>query len=502
MFKAYTLFRFSATKRGAKTCFLNVVHGIALLIGMGVLNSCNDFLSQPPDNRTVIDTKEKISELLVSAYPEGNYITFCEAMTDNVSELTGGFTDNTNTDPFFWKDPSQTEQDTPEYYWNTCYAAIAAANQALQVIVESENPSELDAQKGEALIARAYAHLMLVSLFAKWYDEDTADKDPGIPYVKVPETVALKKYERHTVKYVYDQIEKDIKAGIPLISDQAYSVPSYHFTRAAANALAVRFYLYKRNYAKVVEHANIVFPDNDLASRLRPWNTTYQGYNFDQLEAAYTKSSEKANLLLCETASRWARTYAAFRYATSLSEFNDIRDIAGVAQGQFAYTTYSTGNDAYFVVKFREHFVKQNISDNTGFTYTIVPLLTSEEVLLSRAEAYTYLGQNALAIKDLNTFYSTRITNYDPARNTITATRLTNFFGLNLSDALLNAVLLTKRAEFLHEGLSWFDILRYKRQVTHYSVEGTFELKADDPRRVLQIPREAVSLAGLEKNPR
>lgn len=471
-----------------------------------ILPGCSDFLSQPPDNRTTIDTKEKISELLVSAYPQANYIPFCEAMTDNVSEHLGAVADQTNIDPYFWRDPTLTEQDSPEFYWTSCYTAIASANQALKVIAESPDPKEYDAQKGEALLARAYAHLMLVTLFSKWYDEDTADKDPGIPYVKEPETVALKTYERKTVKYVYDQIEKDIKAGIPLIKDEAYTVPAYHFTTAAANALAVRFYLYKNDYSKVVQYANNVYPDNNItADRLRPWNSTYTTYTRDQLEIVYTKATERANLLLAETGSLWARYYYLLRYSTGKDELDEIQSIEGVAGGSFAYSVYINGGSAspiYFVVKFHEHFVKENISDNTGLPYTIVPLLTAEEVLLSRAEAYTYLGQNALAIKDLNTFYSTRIANYDPARNTITATRLTNYFGLNLSDALLNAVLLTKRAEFVHEGLSWFDILRYKRQVTHYTTDGTFELKADDPRRVLQIPREAISIGGLEKNPR
>lgn len=493
-----------AVKKRDVTVYKKMFRYSFFILSLSLLSSCNDFLSQPPDNRTSIDTKEKISELLVSAYPEANYMTFCEAMTDNVSEHLGGYSDNTNTDPYFFKDASQTEQDSPEYYWNACYAAIAAANQALKVISEAENASELDAQKGEALVARAYSHLMLVSLFAKWYDEETADKDPGIPYVKVPETVALKQYERHTVQYVYDQIEKDLKAGIPLINDEAYDIPAYHFTRAAANALAVRFYLNQKNYTKVIEHANQVFPDNDLGSRLRPWNTIYQNYTFDQLEAAYTKSTEPANLLLVETSSLWARTYTRFRYSTGTDELDDIRSIAAVARGDFAYTVYfNSGSNIYFVVKFREHFVKENISDNTGLPYTIIPALTVEEVLLSRAEAYTYLGQNTNAIKDLNSFYSTRIQDYDPTQNLITVARLQSYYGTtNTFGALLNTIVLCRRAEFLHEGLWWFDILRYGFPVTHFATEGVFELDEDDPRRVLQIPREAISLAGLPANPR
>src|SRR6188508_2369197 len=120
-----------------------------------VLSACNEFLSEVPDNRASLDSKEKIAELLVTAYPEGNYIPFCEAMSDNVEDNFGGSQDVTNADPYFWRDGAATWQDSPENYWNNCYTAIAAANHALRAINESDNPDELAAQKGEALVARA-----------------------------------------------------------------------------------------------------------------------------------------------------------------------------------------------------------------------------------------------------------------------------------------------------------------------------------------------------------
>ena len=41
----------------------------------GLLSTaCNDFLDEVPDNRTVIDTPEAVSELLVSAYPDANCV--------------------------------------------------------------------------------------------------------------------------------------------------------------------------------------------------------------------------------------------------------------------------------------------------------------------------------------------------------------------------------------------------------------------------------------------
>jgi hypothetical protein len=218
---------------------------IIVLITSMTVTGCEDFLSKVPDNRTIIDTKAKIAELLVTAYPEGNYIPFCEAMSDNVEDNPSTQQDVRNTDPYFWRDVTSTAQDSPEHYWNTCYTAIAAANHALKAIERTDDPDLFSAERGEALVARAYSHFMLVSLFSKIYNPATADRDPGIPYVTVPETESLKTYDRKTVQYVYEQIEKDLTEGLPLIDDRTYEtddadatgVPSYHFTTAAAHAV-------------------------------------------------------------------------------------------------------------------------------------------------------------------------------------------------------------------------------------------------------------------------
>ena len=68
--------------------------------------------------------------------------------------------------------------------------------------------------KGEALLARAYAHFMLVNLFAKHYDPNTATSDLGIPYVTTPETEFIKEYNRASVARVYDLVEQDMLEGI------------------------------------------------------------------------------------------------------------------------------------------------------------------------------------------------------------------------------------------------------------------------------------------------
>jgi starch-binding outer membrane protein, SusD/RagB family len=67
---------------------------------------------------------------------------------------------------------------------------------------------------------------------------------------------------------------------------------------------------------------------------------------------------------------------------------------------------------------------------------------------------------------------------------------------------LINTILAYKRTEFVHEGLRWFDLLRYKIPVVHKTINGeTFTLGVNDPRRVFQIPPTAKQ-SGIEQNPR
>ncbi len=464
---------------------------------------CEKYLDQAPDSTwTQLDTPEKVSQLLGTAYPQANYMAFCEAMSDNVTDKGVGVELRTNRDPYYFNDVQNVNEDSPEYYWAAAYKAIAAANNALKACENAKDSAAYSRQKGEALVARAYSHFMLVNLFSKSYDATTANTDMGIPYVTEPEEVVFKQYDRKTVAYVYEQIEKDLLAGLPLIRDDKYKVPKYHFNQKAAYAFAARFYLYKRDYSKVVMYADMAFPTNQTGAYLRPWNTSYVFLSPLELFNVYTNSSERANLLLVETASPYGRYVAQYRYGMNYPMYRAIMG-PNVTDGGWCYPVYSYGTNDYFVPKISEYFVKQSVNANIGFIYTMVPLFTAEEVLFNRAEANVMLGNTSAALADLNLFASTRIVNYDASDNNITLAKCKAFYdGADNQDALLGVVFDFKRAEFVQEGLRWFDAMRYKATITHYTSDGeTLTLAPEDPRRVFQLPVTAKT-SGLPMNPR
>jgi hypothetical protein len=468
------------------------------------LSGCKKYLEKEPDNRAQLNSPDKVSQLLGTAYPQGNYMAFAEAMSDNVGDKGSGEIENVNLDPYFFRDVRDDQQDSPEWYWFACYEAIAAANQALDAINKAPNANDYRAQKGEALVARAYAHFMLVSLFSKFYDPATAASDAGIPYVTEPETVVIKQYERKTVAYVYEMVEKDILEGLPLLNDQLYTQPRYHFNIAAANAFAARFYLYKRDYAKAVQYATAAVPN--FLPNLRPWNTRYKDLGLNDIPLIYQAASEPANLLLIGTVSSYANgfLYARYRYALdATTQAQILQNPIPVTGGTWAFRTGTVGSGNIAVVKLGQHFAYESPTSSFGTGYIMVPAFTVEEVLFNKAEANAYLGTFAPAIADLNTYISTRITNYNPATNVITEDKLKTYSGNNsVRDGLIKLILNYKRAEFVQEGMRWFDILRYKIPVVHKTTTGqTLTLSADDPRKLLQIP-DAAKLSGIEQNPR
>ena len=481
----------------------------ASLFSAFLMTGCKKYLDKEPDNRTQIRTPEQIAQLLTTAYPRGSYILFTESMSDNAEDKgssgTGyDYVDRINRQSYKYEvvEAAPDDLDSPDWYWKSCYEAIAAANQALEIIEASPLKAQLNAHKGEALVARAYAHFMLVTLFAKAYDPATAASDPGIPYVTVPEKEILVQYDRKTVAYVYEMIEKDLKEGLPMINDQIYgTTPKFHFNRNAAAAFAARFYMFKRDYNSVVNFATLALGTTATES-LRNWNTTLTNLQYLELEAEYTRSSERANLLLQESNSIWGRAYPYLRYGLGQTVLTQVIQTPNVSGWIYAYSVFGGTPDVYNIPKFYEHFVRETLNANSGEPYNTIPLLTGEEALLNRAEAYVRLNNFTAAINDLNAFISKNIDQYDPSTDNVNQQKIVAYYGMSASASIIQAALDFKRAFFLHEGMRWFDILRLKIPVVHTTVEGQrIELTPDDKRRVLQLP-PLTKQAGLAPNAR
>ena len=479
--------------------------GISLVVLALSATSCNEYLDVDPDNRTVINSVDKIAQLAGTAYPVYDYLSFAESASDNAEDKGPGVGSSVDTRdrPYVWEDQIGSGTNTPTNYWNGCYTAIAAANQVLASIEEGNYGDEVLQYKGEALVARAYAHHMLAIFFAKNYEIGGTNDSPGIPYVTVPGTKVFGDFTRGTVKSTYENIVADLEEGLKYVSDQNYKVSKYHFTKSAAHAFASRLYLFLGDWQKVVEHSTLAAPSGDFLSNIRPINTTFKNMTSGEFNAAFTRSDVKSTLLLANCYSTWTYNETArYGYGARLSTMFTQPNVTG---GILANKVLSYGAPNYTTYKWLYYFFYTG--PGIGFPYIMQPLLTLDETLLNRAEAYAELGNTEAALADLNMFYSTKINNYVPTNHAVTLDKIAAFYSeSNPTTGLVRTILDAKKAEFLQEGLRWLDIVRRDLTVKHNiidteGIETDLLLEPGDPRRIFQIPEEA-KIAGIELNPR
>lgn len=494
------------------------------LLGLLLISaSCQRYLETNPDSslNVEIDSETKIAELLAGAYPEASYFSFLEARTDNVEERTNGIHSRLNEAMYFWEDYDQEDLDTPLNYWNSCYAGIAQANKALELLAKYPKTDRVKALYGEAFLLRAYLHFMLVNIWAEPYGTEKSKSSLGIPYLEKPEKHALVDYKRGTVAEVYEKIERDLKYGISLVDDAYYSKPKFHFNKKAAYAFASRFYLMKGEWDLVIQYSNYIL-GADPKMVIRNWEKDENlRENNKFLYREYTNTENPANLLLSTTESRIQRTLPLEKYGSTYNTITNTfgrHGIDGCSEARnlrldLVYPFIGSGspiNTGRYLAKFDELSLFGNTGIRPKGLYVTNVLFSTDEVLLNRMEAYAMSGQYDQSIDDLLDYLQGKFNTELPcSRDMYTSTSSANyavytpFYGMSIKQlALVKTIVELRQKEFLHEGLRWFDIRRFYLPVSRNSKSSAYQpLRKEDPRKVLQIPTEAIN-RGLEPNPR
>lgn len=394
------------------------------LLGLAVLSfcSCGDFLDKEPDLRTNINSEESVRLLLVNAYPETNYGYVCEMSCDNIVDNNAPYYDEGSkrtvkynlkssmgrmADQLFRFDDvrENSGNDSPYRVWETFYKSIAICNNALEAIAtqagtdNSKLSDLMKANKGEALLVRAYCHFILVNIFSQAYkNEEKSAKDIGIPYVTIPETEVSVNYDRGTVADVYKKIQSDLEEGLSLINERYYKAPKWHFNINAAHAFAARFYLFKRDYDKVIEHADAVLgTDYDaLPSLLMDYSGFDKCIYSTDFAVQWQNPESRNSLMLISTVSTIFRYFAGgARYACNHDPMYDIFIRMGPTGGRGLLPAasvsglFTNGGSEYGCLtgKICERFEYTDKVAGIGYVHTIRREFTCNELLLERAEA-------------------------------------------------------------------------------------------------------------------
>lgn len=520
----------------------NILTATLLAMPLMFFTACSDFLDTAPDNRIEINNTDQITPLLVSAYPNKSAALMGEMSSDNVMDNGAQFDAMLLQEQLYnWEDPTDTDDDGPYGLWESCYAAIASANQALEGIEMLGNPANLNPQRGEALVCRAYSHFLLSSIFCMPYNPNTADQQLGIPYTKETEKDVIVPHERGTLAQTYKLIEEDIKEGLPLITDASYKVPKYHFNKKAANAFAARFYLYYQKWDKVIEHATAAIGNNP-ANTLRQWEEDFGSLSLvSDVAAQYISEKKTANLLI-------STAYSSAGYVTGpysiYQRFGHGQEIYNKETINVNGPWHARGGlvMADFIISVKQknpfpkivtYFEYTDKASQIGYRHTVSVPFTVDETILCRAEAYVLSSQHNytkaledinnwivyhsnrsadrgsdLTVDDVNNFYDPLP--YEPAMVNIATERSLKKklnpegFTVNAGteENLIQLILQLRRLEGLQEGLRWHDLKRYGIEFSHNHAGRSPEvLTKDDQRRAIQLPQDVIN-AGITANPR
>lgn len=310
-------------------------------------------------------------------------------------------------------------------------------------ILASLAPFEADAAtaddaatvKAQVLAVRAHAHFDLMRYFALDYGRNSTSL--AVPYVKTfdPLDPFSSLPQRNTVKEVYDNIYADLRASLLEFrkgGNTTGNAAKNFIDSATVYAMRTRVNYYAAQWADVISDANVVLALNPITNEAGYVEAfTVAGQAAPSSEVIWAIPSD--NTLRPGGATNGASP--AYRVATPLSDI--IQGLGG------AYT-----NNA--LIRFNQ-LGSGTFGRTLSYKYNGIrsfKVFRAGEMLLMRAEAKQRTG-DLTALTDLNLLRTNRgVAN-----------------GVEVGQALLDAIAVLRRVELLSEGHRWFDLKRTTRVI-------------------------------------
>lgn len=243
---------------------------ILLVLAVFTLAGCN--LDRFPHDQVSAESMQTVENALVAT--NGNYALFKstpgyagdlfirhneqlhEYKSDNVL-MSGKSTDVLFLDATFMD--SETDVNTKVYWaqgYRICYSTSAVINVLTDDVINA-NPT-LKHVKGENLVMRAIAHMLMSEIFS--YPYSFGRDNPGI-------VIRIKPMEgtpvRATVGEVYDQIEKDLKEAITCMTGGKRRGDNGYIDVNAAKALLARLYLHEERWQECIDLCDDLLSDGN-----------------------------------------------------------------------------------------------------------------------------------------------------------------------------------------------------------------------------------------------
>jgi tetratricopeptide (TPR) repeat protein len=446
-----------------------------LLIFSAAFSSCKKFLDKNPDSSQAVPTT----------------LTDLQALLDNSSRMnirtTPSFGEASCDDYFLLEDRynAMTAEDQKIYTWNRgdyqfqndwsiAYIPVYVANYCLEGIdkiqVNEFNKNSWNNVKGSALFYRSYYFLNLLWVYAKAYDESTAQNDLGIVLRTSSDFNIASK--RATVKECYERVISDTKEALIYLPDYPQHVmrPS----KTAAFGLLARTYLSMRKYDSAYKYAD---KSLQLQNSLIDYNADAD-LNGNVNAALPFKRFNKETIFYTEMNTSYF-IHAPFRAKVDTSLY------ATYASDDLRKAGFFTPQSGYH--QFKGSYTETDAQYFTG--------LATDEILLIRAECNARAGHITEAMQDLNRLLMKRWKNTVPYPVIVAA---------NQTDAI-RIILLERRKELYMRGLRWMDIKRLNKEnaaiVLSRKIAGQIvSLQPNANYYALPLPADIIQITGIPQN--
>ncbi|AZA84515.1 RagB/SusD family nutrient uptake outer membrane protein [Chryseobacterium lactis] len=358
--------------------------------------------------------------------------------------------------------------------WTYPYQVIEYSNVVLDGIekIKNINDTRIPEVKGTALFFRAFAYYQLAQLYAKQYNESTADSDLGLPLKLNSDVNDLP--NRSTLKETYDRIINDLIEAESLLPLQV----SYKTrpTKLAAESMLSKVYFNMQNYTKAKEFADIVLSKN---SELIDFNTLSTTVNFPFPTV------------------RGNNTEIIFYAQTISYTFNSRQELCVMKD---LFDTYEN-EDLRKAIFFKKN---TNGAINFGGRYTGAGALfcgiATNEIFLIRSESLARSGNFVEAMNDLNKLLKERWKK-ENGRSTYS-----NKTASNPTEALLLIINERRKELPFTANLRWEDLRRlnmddkFAKKLTRNIGVNIYTLEANSPRYVFPIPPVEINFHPLTQN--
>lgn len=319
--------------------------------------------------------------------------------------------------------------------WSKSYSVIANLNNIINTIdgyKDKMHPTNYAMIKGEALGLRAYIHLDLYRLFGYGNLKNAPQglEAIGLPYVS---TYSKQITPPMTGKDYLDQVEKDLSASEALMSkydivlntsdsnlgveipnqDQFYSNRRMRFNYYAVKATQARLYLWKGDYEKARDAAEIV------TTKGRGTLVTFHSGNINDPNAVnkdYTFSTEHIFALNVQNMFEYIKPYID-QYGPDGLNVNSKRLAHSGSVANTLYEINTKEGMSLSDYRYKELYKKISQTEFLLLKFTFVtnstfkdrmPLIKLPEMFYILAECYNELGNSAKAVEHLNTVRTNR----------------------------------------------------------------------------------------------